>query len=190
MYWRIPSQIKPDELRNYCEIIQQAIDKTLKIDEQTQEDQPIVEDRESSDDEDVFSKLRKLAKPKSPEAEEVNTQPSDEKEENVKEKSPSEAKPTEGKKKSRIQASTSDSEDDEDNAINSEAQKDSEAQKEEVIGDNENVNHSTSFRHALDSDEEVEENRKAIKRNRSASDSEPEKPKAKKGKIIESDEDD
>ncbi|KAF7271216.1 hypothetical protein GWI33_015878 [Rhynchophorus ferrugineus] len=238
MYWRISSQIKPDELRSYCELIQQAIDKTLQIEDQTQEveEQHIIEDKDSSDDEDVFSKLRKLAKPKNPQPDEITTQADDEKESDSK-KSLSETQQPEVRKKSRIQSSISDSEDDEEIATNSEGQNDlreddngnnAVIQQPEVkrkfriqasIGDSEDdeendinpeeqnnlhegddgnhdPNHSTSFRHALDSDSDEEngENRRTIKRIRSASDSgsgsDPEKPKAKKGKIIDSDEDD
>lgn len=56
MYWRIPVTLPPEQLQDFCDLIQSALDNTLDLPQETV--QPV----ESSDDEDVFTKLKSMSK--------------------------------------------------------------------------------------------------------------------------------
>lgn len=56
VYWRIPVTLTPEQLQDFCDLIQSALDNTLELPQETV--QPV----ESSDDEDVFTKLKSMSK--------------------------------------------------------------------------------------------------------------------------------
>lgn len=176
-YWRIPSHITPVQLTNYCEMIQQAIDKTLEIEEDTEilPDSEALQQDESSEDEDLFNKLRTITSNSTEEQNprEVPTEPNDvfDKLRNT-DKQVSSENGELAKKKSRIQRNILDS-DDESNDNNT---------LQNVNDDEMSVteeNTSTSFRKALESDSEeddINNDKTSTKRDRSDSDT----PRSKK----------
>ncbi|KAL1505674.1 hypothetical protein ABEB36_005180 [Hypothenemus hampei] len=60
IYWRIPSSLTLDLLANYVNLIEQALENTLTVEEELPEQSPTR--IESSDDEDVFDKIRTITK--------------------------------------------------------------------------------------------------------------------------------
>lgn len=240
-YWRIPGHLPISTLQNYCDILQQAIDRTLQVEEEPQSQPAPSSSRHGDDssDEDVFSKLRKMTKPASPqssnrgsdhEADDVgrskiegddsrrpdeeagedntNLQESDgdmEQEdigqasssvreyENIAEY-PGRTKEvtSEGgpenvaakKRKSRIIQKSDEESDNEDNK--------GAFSEEDNLGETEtNLSRKSAKLLDSDSEQEIEEGgTEEAKRIRSISDSDSDKPAAKRGRIIESDDDD
>ncbi|XP_018561954.1 protein timeless homolog [Anoplophora glabripennis] len=60
-YWRIPGHLTASTLNSYCTLLQEALDKTLTLEEDTEANTN--QNDESDDDEDIFDKLRGMTQP-------------------------------------------------------------------------------------------------------------------------------
>lgn len=149
MYWRIPVTLTPEQLQDFCDLIQSALDNTLDLPQETA--QPV----ESSDDEDVFTKLKSMSK--------VEPEISEKK---IVFESPEEQSST---TEFTVQEFNLDDNQDVPN---------------EVISDSSFRKKSRLVLESDSDDDELEKEKRAL------SDSDNEKPIAKRSRIIESDEED
>lgn len=60
-YWRIPGHLSVATLNSYCNLLQEALDKTLTLEDNTEANTN--QNNDSDDDEDIFDKLRETTKP-------------------------------------------------------------------------------------------------------------------------------
>lgn len=196
MYWRIPVTLTPQILQDYCDMIQQALENTLEI--ETEQSVPESAPIESSDDEDVFNKLRAMTKTNNPEDEKAEP-------DNLKtsqHRSPA-ILDSENESES-VQFTIQDfnvetEESNTDVMMNTSAaiqgsDDDSDDMPALVISEDQEDELNTSVRkkskNIIDSDSEEEDgHRETEKRLRSTSSSDTEKPVTKRGRIIDSDED-
>lgn len=219
-YWRIPSNFTSAKLREHCELLSQAIEKTLQVDE----DQPTqdsvqegyVAPAESSDDEDIFDRVRNMVnRNESNESEnEGNNATNLERSQSNSQSTTTlnEASQSSVRKKKTKRLILNDSDDESDKVISQNLESsDKEAtelsEKESETGENSEslLKYKKSRRVILNDSEdesdkenvsefeiqENEVNEESAKRLRSLSDSEDEqRPKLKKTKILESDDED
>ncbi|KAJ8921930.1 hypothetical protein NQ315_008564, partial [Exocentrus adspersus] len=209
-YWRIPGHLSVTTLNSYCNLVQEALDKTLTLEiEETVTQQDNVE---SEDDEDLFDKLKAMTKPpetgvisvedafdrlkktryekagSSKTAQISDTQPENDSNGQSNENVAKALGTSIAKKKSR-RIMESDDDEDEDDSINGQLEEETEGAS--------SVNLSKKGRNVIESDSE-EENGSGIrnvdsgeaddgKRSRSTSSSDSEKPVSKRSRAIESD---
>ncbi|CAH1127073.1 unnamed protein product [Ceutorhynchus assimilis] len=208
-YWRIPTTLNPETLKDYCDAIQQALDKTLHF---VEEDTPqVIENHESSDDDDLFDKLRKMRKddsampesskssPEPDESSKLSPEPDDGSKSSQESENP-ESEPMDATTETvqfTVQEFTID--DAEENVSPRKKtrviiESDSEDENDREKSDDENTeqNNHKNFRAIVDSDSDAGAGKdlENEKRLRSTSDSDSEKPTAKRGRILDSDDED
>ncbi|XP_066149968.1 protein timeless homolog isoform X2 [Euwallacea fornicatus] len=206
-YWRIPGSLTPQLLQINCDLIQQALDNTLQVETgDTETTLPL--NIESSDDEDVFDKLRVTVNLEdSPVSSQTTDFPSQSGSDAISERRASpqftiqeftlDDNSESGISKEMEQEVSGDgsSSKQQEHIIESECEEEETETQDRKMGHQENVSgDGSNFRkgggHIMDSDSEGEENTEAEKRLRSLSDSDQEKPVAKRSRaIIDSDED-